>query len=386
MVSAFSTTLQTVMDQMKSDLRVVALDPTEHPSYVTFVRDIISLFRSHCTEICTVDDFFFNISKEYSPSLQDPRLHVAGIIAYGLRLGEGEAQVVLQLFYYVFNNFKNALINDKLEDETRMLRRGMSNDYILGFVMGKMVPAIARAAVRVRGVFPLLDVYHDALASIFRGGAAGREIPEETLPDALSLVQTVVGCLCELGAGGAGAVSAEQLHVARQLCSMVNMLWPSIEALSYTKYPSEPLGALESLFGRLRGWLDSTISHLDDALEEREGAPRQQDIFGGLRGIAESIPQPEFQVTKSQEIIADVRRNWVVSDTTISIHAPRPRASSSTQSGQGIRKPEWDALELLGSLSEELKLWRMRQREIFPGKGSKRRGIGGRSIADGLIF
>lgn len=387
-VSSFSTALQTVMDQIKSDLRVVALDPMEHPTYVIFVRDIISLIRSHCTEICTVDEFFYQINKEYSPSLQDPRLHVAGIIAYGLRLGEGEARVVPQLFYYLFNNFKIALINDKLEDETRMLRRGMSNDHILVFVLGKMVPAISRAAVRVRGVFPLLDAYHDALARTFLGHTAGREITEQILPDALSLVQTIAGCLCELGAGGVAAVAAEQLHVSRQLCGMVNMLWPSIEALSYTKCPAEPLCTLELLFSQLQGWVDLTISRLDNILEESEGIPPQHDLFGGLRDVAEAIPQPESQVTTFQEsIITDVRKNWVVSDGSITIQAPaRSKAPSSTQSGQGIKKPEWDVLKLVESLGEELKLWRLRQHEIFPGKGGKRRGIGGGSIADGLIF
>lgn len=387
-VSAFSTALRTVMDQIKSDLRVVALDPVEHPPYVAFVRDIISLIRSHVTEICVVDDFFYQISKEYSPSLQDPRLHVAGIIAYGVRLGEGEAQVAPQLFYYLFNNFKNALINDKLKDEVRMLRRGMTNHHILAFVLRKMVPAISKAAVRVSGVFPLLDVYHDALARLLTGHIAGRGLTEESLPDVLSLVQTIMASLDKLDAGGITASSAEQLHVARQLCRVVNMLWPSLEELSYTDRPKEPLRVLEHSLGRLQGWLDSTVSGLDNALATRQNVTGQNDMPSGLRGIADSLPQPEPEVTRFQDwIITDVGKNWVISDSTITIQAPaRARGPSSTPSAQGIKKPEWNVFDLMESLNEELKFWRLRQSEIFPGKRVAGRRIGKGSITNGLIF
>lgn len=388
-LTPFTSTLQTVMEQIKSDLRVVALDPLEHPSYVTFVRDIISIIRSHCTEICSVDEFFYQINKEYSPSLQDPDLHVAGIIAYGLRLGEGEAKVAPQLFYYLYNNFKVALINDKLDNEARMLRRGMANVHILGFVLRSIIPSVAMAAVETRGAFPLLDVYHDALVRLFRGHVAGHELAEELLPDALSLVQAIVGCLSKLGVGESTTPSAEKLHVARQLCGIVNMLWPSLEGLSYTHFPSESLCALEVVYCRLQVWLDSAISCLDNALERRE-TPERNGVFGGLEATAVSASRAKSQVITFEEpIVTDVRRNWVISERTITIQAPaKPRGPSATQSGQGIKTPEWDVLELVESLSEELKIWRLRQGEVFPTKGGKRVGKGNRvrSITNALIF
>lgn len=386
-LSPFTATLQTVMEQIKSDLRVVALDPVEHPSYVTFVRDIISIIRSHCTEICSVDEFFYQINKEYSPSLQDPGLHVAGIIAYGLRLGEGEAKVAPQLFYYLYNNFKVALINDKLDDEARILRRGMVNDHILGFVLRSIIPAVAKATVEASGVFPLLDVYHDALVRFFRGNFAGHELAGELLPDALSLVRAIVGCLSELGKGDSATPSAEQLHVARQLCGIVNALWPSMEALSYTRRPSETICAFEVIYGRLQGWLDSAISCLDNALERRE-TPGRNEIFGGLQTTALSASRSESQVTMFREsIVTDVRRNWVITDRAITIQAPgRSRGPSSTQPGQGIKTPEWDILGLVESLSEELKIWRLRQGEVFPGKRGGGKGSRVRSITNALVF
>ena len=388
-LSPLTTVLQTVMEQIKSDLRVVALDPAEHPSYVTFVRDIISIIRSHCTEICSVDEFFYQINKEYSPSLQDPGLHVAGIIAYGLRLGEGEAKVAPQLFYYLYNNFKVALINDKLDNEARMLRRGMVNDHVLGFVLRSIVPSVAMAAVETRGVFPLLDVYRDALVRLFKGSVAGHELSEELLPDVLSLVRAIVRCLSELGNGDNATPSAEQLHVARQMCSIVNTLWPSLEAFAYMRHPSESICALEVTFGRLQGWLDSAISCLDNALERRE-TPGRNEIFGGLQATTLSASGPASQATTFKEpIVADVRKNWLISDRAITIQAPaKPRRPSSTQSGQGIKTPGWDVLELVELLSEELKIWRFRQGEVFQTKHGEGGGKGKRvrSITNALLF
>ncbi|SPO05645.1 uncharacterized protein DNG_08332 [Cephalotrichum gorgonifer] len=390
LVSAHSATLQTVMDQIKSDLRVMVLDSTEHPSYVAFIRDIISLLRSHGTDICAIDEFFYQINNEYSPSLLDPRLHVAGITSYGLRLGEGDMKIVPQLFYYLYNNFKVALLNDKLGNEARMLRRGMKDDRILGFVLGQMVPAIAKAAVRVGGVFPLLDVYCDALAHVFIGDIAGRELTEEDLAHVLLLVQTVLRCLCDLGTGGDASMSAEQLHVTIRLCGIVNVFWPPMQALCYTDSAIEGVHDLELLFGRLRGWLDATISHLDSAIVLHDAVPLRSELFAGLQGVIQSLPQPATATMFPESIITDVRKNWVISDSAITIRAPgKARGPSSTQSGQGIRKPAWDAFELLGSLSEELKVWRIRQGETFPGEQEGWRG-GARgasgSLTDGLIF
>src|SRR5947207_15127531 len=85
----FRSALDLVMRQMKTDLKTVSSQASKHRAFVQFVRDIVSLIRTHGAQICQLDEFFFQVSQEYSPSLQDPRLHIAGILSYGVRLGEG---------------------------------------------------------------------------------------------------------------------------------------------------------------------------------------------------------------------------------------------------------------------------------------------------------
>jgi len=356
------------MDQIKFDLKAISMDAADHPIYVVFIRDIVSLIRSHCTGMCTIDEFFYQINKEYSPSLQDPQLHVAGIISYGLRLGEGDARVVPQLFYYLYNNFKVALINNKLGNEARMLRKGMKNNQILGFVFSKMLPAVATAAVRVRGAFTVLDVYCEGMAQLFARYPASHELPKEMLPDAIHLLRTVVRCLYELSRGGESLISAEKLHVACRLCSIANVLWPSLGTLSYTDTPSPSLDELKILYRRLHGWLDGSISYLEDVLILRETSPRATDLFGGLRAVAESLPPADSSaVSFVESIVTDVQRNWIITEENITIQAPgRVPGSTSTQSGQGTRKPLWDVFELTESLKNELEFWNMMQERTFP--------------------
>ncbi|PKS12243.1 hypothetical protein jhhlp_001543 [Lomentospora prolificans] len=388
LVSNFSTVLRSVMEQIRFDLKVVSMDPIDHPSYVAFIREIISLIRSHCTDICAIDEFFYQINKEYSPSLQDPQLHVAGIVSYGLRLGEGDTKVVPQLFYYLYNNFKVALINNRLGSEARMLRKGMENSQVLGFVFAKMLPAIAIAATRLDGAYVLLDVYCEGLTQLLTRHPASRELSREMLPDVLHLLHAILRCLHELTQGNAPLVSAERLHVACRLCSIKNILWPSLRALSYTNSSPPALREIQLLYRRVHGWLDGATSYLGDVLSARETSLRAIDLFGGLRTVAHSLPPTDPLVaTFVDSITTDVRRNWIITEQSITIQAPgKIPGSTSTQSGQGIVKQPRGVFELIECLNNELKMWNSMQKLVLPSEERPRYGDRSGLSLTSLIF
>lgn len=388
LASNFSVALKTVMEQIKFDLKVASLDPVDHLGYVAFIRDIISLIRSHGTDICAIDEFFYQMNKEYSPSIQDPQLHVAGIVSYGLRLGEGDTRVVPQLFYYLYNNFKVALINNKLGGEARMLRKGMKNGEVLGFVLSKMLPAIITAATRVAGAYTLLDIYCDGLVQLFTRLPASRELPPELLPDALQLLQSILRCLHELSRGPEPHLSAEKLHVACQLCAITNALWPSFMALSYTDALPPLLREIQFLFRRVQGWLGGSISYLGDLLLVRGASPKAIDLFQGLRSVAQSLPPPDsMALTFAESIATDVRRNWIITDTSMTIQAPsRATSSTSTQTGQGVVKQPWDIYEVTKNLHNELEVWNSMQELIFPSEERGKQRARGPTVLPGLVF
>ncbi|KAI6782009.1 uncharacterized protein J7T54_003428 [Emericellopsis cladophorae] len=154
-----SRILKLAMEQMRRDLGSMHGDSSQHRDYIKFVRECIELIKAHGTDICTVDDFFYQISKDYSPSEHDPQLQVAAIVSYGLRLAEGESRAAHELFYFLVNNFKVALMKGDFSKEVDMIAKGMRHPGISRFVVGAMLPAIIQAAFVESRAYPMLDVY-----------------------------------------------------------------------------------------------------------------------------------------------------------------------------------------------------------------------------------
>nr|RBQ95015.1 hypothetical protein FVER53263_11346 [Fusarium verticillioides] len=212
-MSEHSKTLKLVMQQMIVDLRTMSHDASEHSSYVFFVRDVIALIRAHGSDICAVDKYFYQISKEYSPSIQDPQLQVAGMMSYGLRLSEGDTKVIHQVFFFLSNNFKIALKDNKLQDEVELLCRGMENPGILSFILNKMLPAIVKTATVESSVFPMVEVYAGALRVFFTRDVISRELTESELPYVVVLLRAIVNFF-------------DQLTVIVVKQPMVSSVWP----------------------------------------------------------------------------------------------------------------------------------------------------------------
>ncbi|CAK7238945.1 MAG: hypothetical protein STHCBS139747_000366 [Sporothrix thermara] len=217
--SDFARALKLVMQQMREDLRYAkTADAVEHGKYIVFVRGIVALIRSHGSDICPLDSFFYDQSQDFSPSPEDPQLRAASIVTYGLRLGEGEATAAPQLFHYLLNNFNIALANDKLDQECRFLERSMENNNVLGFMLGRMLPAILRATSQAEEAWPLLDVYYSAMERLVTRSPVPKDIGDENttggggvvglLEDIVAWLQWSALKLAVDAAAGAGSGSA----------------------------------------------------------------------------------------------------------------------------------------------------------------------------------
>ncbi|KKY37312.1 putative hmg-i hmgdna-binding protein [Diaporthe ampelina] len=136
--------LKSVMQQMRSDMTSLDLNSDQHKDYTSFIREIVALIRSHGTGISSVDSFYLQASAEFSPATEDPELHSALIIGYGLRLGEGDTTAGLQLFSFLYTHFKRFMADGQLDAESKIIENGMSNDNILAFALGRLLPAIIR--------------------------------------------------------------------------------------------------------------------------------------------------------------------------------------------------------------------------------------------------
>ncbi|RNJ56172.1 hypothetical protein D7B24_007655 [Verticillium nonalfalfae] len=352
--SDYSAALKAVMQRIQNDLHEFSVtNDGQHTRYVQFVRRVVSLVKSHTTEIFQIPPFFYQVSKEYSPPVQDPHLQVDSIKSYGLRLNEGDSPAMPQLFYYMYNNFKQALLHGRLGHETRILAKGMKDDAILGFILGKMLPVILSASVMKPEAFVLFDTYCEAIR-LRLDGVAARQMDQsrEQLPTLFrAMMRWIRGVRCL----NDGILCVEHLHLFRKMVVLLAMLQPTLTAASYDT--SAPAAAWSAMQQALSCWSEATknaesrlASSLADPYEDDVSAGLFQDVImeDGFVGEDETLV-----ASLARGTITDFERNWLVTAELIVAQAP----ARATQAGQGLARPHWDMEELGQSLLRELQRW-----------------------------
>ncbi|RCI12274.1 hypothetical protein L249_0008 [Ophiocordyceps polyrhachis-furcata BCC 54312] len=324
-----SATLRRVMEQIKHDLGTLSShEAPSHDGYVSFVQDIISIIKS--SELCAVDGFFLQFSKDYSPSLRDPELRLAGLIGYGLRLEEGDSRSGQQLFFLLFNNAKFAVGNDKFREEVTMLQHGMGNAGILDFVLGRILPAVVRCCFKYSAAFPLLDVYAEALRRALSEKTVFRELDDGSLAHINRLVGAAVEGMVMMSQNN-GPLSEPQLHVMRQTVAVLNLFWPTL----YTSV-------------LLRRELTESLNCLRDfavALQIDDGKVRIPAATSPS-WLAFGADVDMFTDT----MLRDVKKNWAyTAQNKLSIQLPRGVISTVS--------PGWNARRVSEDLRGRLKEW-----------------------------
>ncbi|KAF4120965.1 Mus7/MMS22 family [Geosmithia morbida] len=396
-----SKTLKLVMEQIKGDLKTVAeQDASEHGIYVSFVRDIIALIRAHGSDICSVDDFFYQISKEYSPSVRDPQLQVAAMISYGLRLteeGDG-SRTAHQLFFFLFNNFKLAMMNDKLGEEVGMLRCGLQDPGILNFVLGNMLPAAIRASADEEASSLLVDVYAHSCWIHLDGNVAPQQLTEGNLRHVMATLGAIIDGLVERSSRRQDGrpLSNTGIHMIGQFLGIMNMLWPSIHVLHMLEASPEGLDDVRCLLGECRSFTLWVETYMEE--EEMDLTP------GALkRGLDKVHPQQKQVKSKPEtsrkmnplvasfkdNIISDVRRNWIVSEERLTIQAPGK--AQNTQSSRGVERALYDEREVLMDVLQRAIEWNTWWDKVFATSAASstacyRRGARAIAIAGAPLF
>ncbi|KAM0201675.1 hypothetical protein ACHAPI_001724 [Fusarium lateritium] len=353
-----SKTLKLVMQQIQGDLRAMSQVASEHSSYVVFVRDIIGLIRAHGSDLCTIDKYFYQIGKEYSPSVQDPQLQVAGMTSYGLRLSEGDVKVVQQVFYFLSNNFKLSLKDDKLREEVQLLRRGMENPGIFSFILGKMLPAIIHAATIESLAFPMVEAYTEALRVFLTRAVIPRELAESEMPHLLAILRAIAGFMDQLRQTDR-QLQAPQIHLTTQLLALLNNLWPSIYALSLSGTSCGPWQDIVQVLRAMRTGFLRAEPYVADMVDVEDYSLRAEILLSGFGKQGIEPAQLDKDVKSfTHNLVNDVRKIWVTSGTRISIQAPgRGPGFTQTQTSQGVPMPVWEPMVLVNDVYEELRRW-----------------------------
>lgn len=399
LIQEYAKTLRLVMEQLRSDLSTtVDHDAAEHPRYMDFVRDIVALIREHGGDMCQVDVFFYQISKEYSPSAEDPQLLVAGMMSYGMGLSEGDVRAGHELFFFLYNNVKQALNADRLDEEVRFLQRGMQgNNAVFQFVLGKLLPAVVRTVVAsVHGedgghttglISPLLDVYVEALRMTLANGIAPRQLTAAECQAMLAALKAAFEGLAGMGARP-GLLSDEKLHVGVQLYNIMNMLWPSVYMMKMNSDTSSP--SWEHVLRLLR-YCGTFNRNKESSLADAVDLGMTQldaNTFLGIKGAGYqdrggNKRDEEFISSFAQSITADVRRSWVVTETgristqqtqqtphgARGLGSTQATVTSSTQATalHGVGRQEWGAGEVVHELYGCVREWNHWWQKVYGG-------------------
>ncbi|KAK0651381.1 Mus7/MMS22 family-domain-containing protein [Cercophora newfieldiana] len=393
----FKTALQIVMHRMKEDLALLRPDQAAHAAYVDFVRQVISLIKSHGVSICTIDPFFTQPGPDYSPPVQDPQLHMAGIVAYGVRLGERESSAVPQFFHYLWNNFKIALGNGRLEQERMILTKAMASEpNVLSFVLQYMIPTAVLACERVSEAWLLLEVYVLAAEDILVGKCLPRELTRNEVEHATGMISGVLAWFESLRSSQGGRVTPRQLYIMKLLAVAVEAVQPSLRTYLYSEQGDQAV-TVERAVESMRGFVAEARAHVRDVLNlpDAQGAVedsiRVNALLAGLSGEGGFRGGRDMKVQEfASVVVTDVKRNWTVSEERVMVQmaAGRICTPSATQTGQGTMYGPWEGRVLLRgwwALVGRWKLGRAEEECRDKGRGGGRRKVR-MVVEDEMIF
>ena len=351
----YEKSLQVVMQRMKEDLALLRPEPAEHKAYIGFIRQAISLIKSHGVNICAVDPFFTQPGPDFSPSEQDPQLHTAGIVAYGVKMGENDARAVPQLFHYLYNNFKMALINGKLEQERRILERAMRSDaHIVSFMLEHMVPAVVSACAQASEAWLLLEVYAGALGDVLTAALIPKELVGTAVQHAAKVLRSVLAWFASLGEWEGGGLGLQQVYCMRLLARLADALQPSLRTYLYAGHDGDE-ASVERTVQRMERFLEGARDHVGEVLDLPDEdftleRIRVEALLGGLQPDGTSASKDHRVQEFVRTIVTDIRKSWEVSAERVTVQvaaAGRIGMPSATQAGQGTQYGPWDGRELL---------------------------------------
>lgn len=264
-----------VSQQIKSDLGSSDPGTPAHTDFVRFVRAIIGLIKSYGPET-RIDPFFLEVSPVYSPSPEDPRLQIAGITRYTLRIAEKDATATRQLLYFLINNFKVAIANGRLEEECRLLEAAMKEQSTLTFMLETMVPTLLVMSVEEPSGWPMLQTYCQALRNFLDSSPRLLRFTDADYPSILNIVNMVGVYLSRILSHAYDNISS-MMHCATHMLALVDSLLPYLDVAA-TKV-ADPATA-----HRIGSQRDHFIYSVQDA------GIRMEET--GMIGLAEPLPVP----------------------------------------------------------------------------------------------
>ncbi|THV46630.1 hypothetical protein BGAL_0371g00040 [Botrytis galanthina] len=165
----FSALLNSTMLSMQQHLQELQItNAIAHEEYVSFVQEVVSQIRSHCSNICPPLEFFFRQSPAYWPPETDPTLYLAGLTSYTLQLSSEREKTRNGLIYYLWNGFRSSLsATDSLYSYISQVSKGARHRDMLEFLLADIVPSTLEVAFDNEAGWLACEVYMVAVSKAF---------------------------------------------------------------------------------------------------------------------------------------------------------------------------------------------------------------------------
>ncbi|PBP15589.1 Mus7/MMS22 family protein [Diplocarpon rosae] len=136
----FADILGKLMDSVQKFLESLEPGSDLHTYHLKFARVVVADIRSYA-EFVKIPDFFLKSSSHFWPCYGDPAMFGAGLISYCLKLAQQSDRVSQQLFHYLFNGWKSAIVSTRLDSYTSCIRKGMKWWEFTKFMLAELLPA-----------------------------------------------------------------------------------------------------------------------------------------------------------------------------------------------------------------------------------------------------
>jgi len=119
------------------------------------IRDI----RTYANDLKPLTEFFMRSSSFYWPDQCDPRLVGAGLRSYYVRLRGNPKTTSSELFWYMLNDWKHAMISGTLAQHRNAVKSAMREQQFLDYMFREFLPAVLSVGAGIKGSWILCTTY-----------------------------------------------------------------------------------------------------------------------------------------------------------------------------------------------------------------------------------
>ncbi len=155
----FSDTLEEMMKLSQRYLEDMIPHSDMHARYLEHIQAVIRDIRCYASDFRPLIEFFVRPSRHYWADQSDPGLVGSGLRSYAVRIHGNRKTTSFELFYYLFNDWKNAIVSGKMRAHQNAIRSAMRQEQFADYMFREFIPAVLFVSSDIKGGWLLCASY-----------------------------------------------------------------------------------------------------------------------------------------------------------------------------------------------------------------------------------